>query len=116
MEQFVKVDEAADAVSIQARLRAHLIPAEEGGYVVHCPSLDIVSQGETVAEARANIKEAIELVLDAYLESGALMQRLVKAGFVKSGGRASRKKQCKPLAANVREIRIPARIPLTMTA
>lgn len=36
-----------------------------GGFVVTCPSLQgCYSQGETVAEAMANIKEAIELCLD----------------------------------------------------
>ena len=30
-------------------------------YVALCPQLDIASQGETVAEARANLKEALEM-------------------------------------------------------
>lgn len=39
---------------------------EQGGYVVSCPSLPgCHSQGDTVEEARANIKEAII----AYVES-----------------------------------------------
>jgi antitoxin HicB len=41
-----------------------LEPDETGGYVVSCPSLPgCYSQGETVEEALANIKEAIELCL-----------------------------------------------------
>lgn len=43
-----------------------LEPAEEGGYVVHCPALKgCWSQGETVEEALENIKDAIE----GYIES-----------------------------------------------
>jgi predicted RNase H-like HicB family nuclease len=39
--------------------------AEYGGYVVVCPSLPgCYSQGKTVSEAFANIREAIELVLE----------------------------------------------------
>ena len=39
--------------------------AEYGGYVVVCPSLPgCYSQGKTVSEALANIREAIELVLE----------------------------------------------------
>ena len=39
---------------------------EEGGYTVYVPSLPgCVSQGETKEEALANIKEAIELYLEA---------------------------------------------------
>jgi len=42
-----------------------LEPDETGGYVVSCPSLPgCYSQGETVGEALANIKEAIELCLE----------------------------------------------------
>lgn len=38
---------------------------EDGGYNVSCPSLKgCHSQGETVEEALANIKEAIELYLE----------------------------------------------------
>lgn len=41
-------------------------PAEEGGYVVYCPSLKgCVSEGETKEEAIENIKEAIELYLES---------------------------------------------------
>lgn len=43
-----------------------LEPQEEGGYTVYVPSLPgCVSQGETKEEALANIKEAIELYLEA---------------------------------------------------
>ena len=39
--------------------------AENGGYVVTCPSLPgCYSQGETIDEVLSNIKEAIELCLE----------------------------------------------------
>jgi len=39
---------------------------EEGGYTAHVPSLPgCISQGETVEESLKNIKEAIELYLEA---------------------------------------------------
>jgi len=39
--------------------------AQYGGYVVVCPTLpECYSQGKTVSEALANIREAIELVLE----------------------------------------------------
>ena len=42
-----------------------LEPAEEGGYVVSCPSLPgCYSQGETPEEALENIREAIMLCLE----------------------------------------------------
>ena len=48
-----------------------LEPDETGGYVVTCPSLSgCYSQGDTVEEALANIKEAIELCLEDMREQG----------------------------------------------
>ena len=41
-----------------------IIEREGDGYVALCPELDIASQGETVAEARANLKEALELFFE----------------------------------------------------
>jgi antitoxin HicB len=48
-----------------------LEPDEDGGYVVTCPSLTgCYSQGETVEEALANIREAIELCLEELQDQG----------------------------------------------
>ena len=42
---------------------------EEGGFTVYVPSLPgCISEGETVEEALRNIREAIELYLDARIE------------------------------------------------
>jgi predicted RNase H-like HicB family nuclease len=41
-----------------------IIEREDDGYVAHCPELDVASQGETVADARSNLREAIELFLE----------------------------------------------------
>jgi predicted RNase H-like HicB family nuclease len=40
------------------------IRREDNGYVALCSELDIASQGDTVEEARANLKEAVELFLE----------------------------------------------------
>jgi len=43
---------------------------EDGIYVVECPEAGTVSQGETIDEAVANLKEATELYLEEFpLES-----------------------------------------------
>lgn len=41
-----------------------IIEREEDGYAALCPELDIASQGATVADARANLKEALELFFE----------------------------------------------------
>jgi predicted RNase H-like HicB family nuclease len=40
------------------------VEREGDGYVSLCPELDIASQGDTVEEASANLKEAVELYLE----------------------------------------------------
>lgn len=40
------------------KITAELSPAEEGGYVVYCPELDITTEGETVDEAIYMLKDA----------------------------------------------------------
>lgn len=42
-----------------------IIEREGDGYFALCPELDIASQGGSVEEAKANLKEALELFLDA---------------------------------------------------
>jgi predicted RNase H-like HicB family nuclease len=37
---------------------------EDDGYVALCPELDIASQGDSVEEARRNLKEAMELFFE----------------------------------------------------
>ena len=41
-----------------------IIEREDDGYVALCPELDIASQGATVAEARENLQEALELFFE----------------------------------------------------
>jgi len=58
-------------------------PSEAGGYTVWVPSLPgCVSEGETVEEAMANIREAIELYLEPVDEAdltrdGVVVKELV---------------------------------------
>ncbi|TAJ26129.1 MAG: type II toxin-antitoxin system HicB family antitoxin, partial [Nitrospirae bacterium] len=41
-----------------------IVEKEGDGYVALCPELDVASQGTTVEEATANLKEAVELFLE----------------------------------------------------
>ena len=46
-----------------------IVEREDNGYVAICPELDVVSQGDTVEEAKANLREAVELFLETADES-----------------------------------------------
>ena len=41
-----------------------IIEKENNGYVSLCPELDIASQGDTIEQARDNLKEALELFFE----------------------------------------------------
>ena len=41
-----------------------IIQSEDEGFVALCPELDICSQGHSVEEARANLREALELFFE----------------------------------------------------
>jgi predicted RNase H-like HicB family nuclease len=64
-------------------LKVVLEPSEEGGYTILVPSLPgCISEGDTVDEALANIREAIELYLepvedDWLLAANAQVQEIV---------------------------------------
>lgn len=46
------------------QLSAVLTPAEEGGYIAHNPETLTTTEGDTIEEALANLKEAVELYLE----------------------------------------------------
>ena len=47
-------------------LSAVLTPATEGGYVAYNPETGTTTQGDTVEEALANLREATELYLEEF--------------------------------------------------
>lgn len=65
-----------------------IIEREGDSYVALCPEIDVASQGNTVEEARENLKEAVELffecaseqeILERYHEE-VFITRLVSVG------------------------------------
>ncbi len=44
------------------------IQKEDKFYVARCPELGVTSQGESLEETQANIKEAIELYIESFGE------------------------------------------------
>ena len=48
------------------QVTAVLTQAEEGGFVAYNPETGSTTQGETIEEALANLREAIELFLEEF--------------------------------------------------
>ena len=46
-----------------------IIEREGSGYVALCPEVDVASQGNTVQEARTNLREALELFFETATDS-----------------------------------------------
>jgi predicted RNase H-like HicB family nuclease len=58
-----------------------VIEREGGGYVATCPEIDVVSQGDTVEQARLNLVEAVEGFLEVASPS-EIRRRLKKETYV----------------------------------
>lgn len=54
---------------------------EASGYTALCPELDVASQGDSVEEALANLREAVELFLECASEA-EIKERLREEVFV----------------------------------
>lgn len=65
---------------MQKQLTA-IIERQGDGYVSLCPELDIASQGDTIEEARENLREALELFFES-ASPEELQQRLHEEVYV----------------------------------
>lgn len=50
-------------------------------FIAACPSLDVVTQGATVDEAKLNLEDAVFFFVESCVERGTLFQVLQEAGF-----------------------------------
>ena len=58
---------------------------ENGAYVAYAPELDVSSCGDTLAQAKARLREAVGLFLKEASHLGTLEDILAEAGFEKYG-------------------------------
>jgi predicted DNA-binding protein/predicted RNase H-like HicB family nuclease len=59
-------NDAGKSEEARMQLTAVLIPAEEGGFVALNPETGTASQGDSIADALANLREATELYLEEF--------------------------------------------------
>lgn len=60
-----------------------VIERDNDWYVATCPEVDVVSQGKTIEEARANLLEAVELFFEV-ASSSEIKKRLKKETYIMS--------------------------------
>ena len=63
------------------RVLTAILTREDGGFVAMCPEVDVVSQGSTVEEAKANLKEAVELFFECASEA-EVRQRMASESYI----------------------------------
>ena len=51
-------------MGLQHTIKAVIRPGDQSGYVAECLELRVVTQGETLDEVAANLREAVALQLD----------------------------------------------------
>lgn len=56
-------------VTVTQRQLTAIITREGDGYTALSPEVDVASQGDTIAEARANLQEALELFFETASET-----------------------------------------------
>lgn len=60
------------------KLQVVLEPSDEGGYTAYVPALPgCISEGDTIDEAMASIREAIELYLEPVEDDFIISERVV---------------------------------------
>lgn len=65
----MKQDETITTLHAQYTCNFH--PAAEGGYSVRCPAFPgLITEGDTLEDARHNAREALELCIESYLAQG----------------------------------------------
>jgi len=95
------------------KLTVVLEPEEDGGYSVHCPALPgCHSQGDSLDEALANIKEAIFLVLEVLHEEKMSMPKETPEIVTEEIKQilAARAEDGLPLIIETREVELPAEV------
>lgn len=60
-----------------------VVKKEKGGYSAWCPELDVASQGDTIEEAKINLKEAAECHVETMIEQGDVALLLDILGITK---------------------------------
>ena len=63
-----------------------IVLKEEKTFVAYAPELDVSSCGDSVEEAKANLKTAVRLFMEEAEKMGTLEDILTEAGYRKSDG------------------------------
>jgi predicted RNase H-like HicB family nuclease len=60
-----------------------ILSREGDGFVALCPEIDVASQGDSVEEAKANLREAVELFFECASDS-EIKERVTGESYISS--------------------------------
>ena len=69
--------------SAMTRTLTAVLIREDDGFVALCPEIDVASQGESVEDAKANLREAVELFFEC-ASAEEVKDRLATESYVSS--------------------------------
>lgn len=106
----------AQFISVKVKLIGEITKEERGMYSSYCPALDVFSQGATKTEAKNNLIEVVQLMIEVHLEEGTFAKWLKKQGFrtvpQKLTAKNRRRKKATPPSPNTSIVNIPAEFPV----
>ena len=121
--QYIGIQQSDNVVSVKLSLLAEIIEEEPGCYLAVCPALELITQGDSIAEAEANIAEAVDIFIGACIEDKMLGKVLTDCGFYEIADGAAHNKTRKrkgrkmPSMHNgdvLHQITVPAELPVMM--
>lgn len=106
----VELNEDGKSLSVKMKIRAEITKEKSGMYFSNCPSLDVWSQGETYQEAKKNLLESMQLLMEVSVERGTFDKWRKKFDKInkKAAAQASPRKAIKAPPPNTRVVNIPA--------
>lgn len=118
-KETIKIGGAENFLTMKVQLSAVVKKERAGVYMSYCPALDLYSRGDTSAEAKKMLAEAISLFIEDCFNHGTLKEVLEECGFHTAREKAPRKKRkpAPPAAmSGGRAVRIPAEVPMMASA
>jgi len=70
-----------ETITLDVELRAFVRRDTDERWIAACPSIDVVSQGDSADEAKRCLNEAVQLWFESCIERGTLEQALRESNF-----------------------------------
>ena len=71
-----------DTVTLGVKLKGFVRQETKRRWVAICPSIGVASQGDSVADAKRSLREAVELWFESCVERGVLDRALRESNFL----------------------------------